>query len=190
MLAVQRSHFATSANPSKGGSETYDLVRRKVDKLMKQAPQVKKELAKQIPRFNLLDAKDDTIMERSVVPPDRVLKSIDTTFESFFYQRKYTERNFCFYLQACAQQYKPEEAQKAFDRMQSLGIRPTDHTYTQLQLAYAKVRDLDKVLALHDEAQRKHGLAPSINRMSSVLLAYCRVGKLQEAEALMREMRE
>ena len=46
------------------------------------------------------------------------------------------------------------------------------------------------MLALHDEAERKHGLAPSINRMGSVLLAYCRVGKLQEAEALMREMRE
>ena len=66
----------------------------------------------------------------AIVPPDRVLKSLDTSFESFFYQREYTERNFCFYMQVCAQQYKPELALKAFERMESLGIRPTDHTYT------------------------------------------------------------
>ena len=46
------------------------------------------------------------------------------------------------------------------------------------------------MLALHDEANLKHGLVPSVNRMNSVLLAYCRVGKLQEAEDLLRDMRE
>ena len=37
------------------------------------------------------------------IPPDRVLKSLDANFESFFYKREYTERNFCFYMQVCAQ---------------------------------------------------------------------------------------
>ena len=56
-------------------------------------------------------------------------------------------------------------------------------------LAYAKVRDLDKVLALNEEAIKVHSIAPSINRMNSVLLAYCRNGKMLEAEDLMRDMR-
>ena len=59
-----------------------------------------------------------------------MLKSLDSDFESFFYKREYTERNFCFYFQVCAQQYKPQEAMKAFEKMQVLGIKPTDHAYT------------------------------------------------------------
>ena len=43
--------FASPQNISKGGPDTYDLARRNVDKLMKQAPSVKRELEKQIPRF-------------------------------------------------------------------------------------------------------------------------------------------
>ena len=128
--------FASKFNPSKGGPSTYDLAKRKVDLALKQSPSVKKELAKQIPRFKMLEEHSPAEMARMsrqpLVPPDRVLKSIDTSFESFFYQRPYTERNFCFYMQACAQQYKPEEALKSFERMLSLGIKPTDHTYTQL----------------------------------------------------------
>ena len=38
--------FASPVNVSKGGPDTYDLARRKVDKLMKQAPAVKRELEK------------------------------------------------------------------------------------------------------------------------------------------------
>ena len=52
------------------------------------------------------------------------------------------------------------------------------------------MNDLDKVLALQEEARLKHGLEPSVNRMNSVLLAYCRVGQLAEAEDLLRDMRE
>ena len=76
------------------------------------------------------------------MPPDRVLKSLDTSFESFFFKREYTERNFCFYFQVCAQQYKPELASRAFEKMLTLGIRPTDHCYTMLMLGYAKTKNL------------------------------------------------
>ena len=101
-----------SKDPSKGGPGTYDLVRRKVDKLVKQSPAVKSEMKKQIPRFNLLDKPANQMDKRRqpYIPADQVLKSLDTDFESFFYKREYSERNFCFYLQVCAQQYKPEEA--------------------------------------------------------------------------------
>jgi len=126
-------------------------VKRKLDKIKKQAPAVKAELAKQIPRFSLLEgppAHGEDFSRQPIVPPDKVLKSLDTSFESFFYKRQYSERNFSFYMQVCAQQYKPDLAQKAFDRMTTLGIKPTDHSYTQLQLAYAKNRNLEKVLEL------------------------------------------
>ena len=55
---------------------------------------------------------------------------MDASFESFFYQRAYTERNFAFYLQVLAQQYKSDEALSAFNKMLAIGIKPTDHTYT------------------------------------------------------------
>ena len=55
---------------------------------------------------------------------------MDANFESFFFKRAYSERNFGFYIQICAQQYKPEEAMKAFKRMEALKIKPTDTTYT------------------------------------------------------------
>jgi pentatricopeptide repeat protein len=35
------------------------------------------------------------------------MKHLDSSFESFFYQRDYTERNFTFYLQVLAHQHKP-----------------------------------------------------------------------------------
>ena len=38
--------FASKSNPSRGGPDTYDLAKRKVDKALKQSPSIKKELAK------------------------------------------------------------------------------------------------------------------------------------------------
>jgi hypothetical protein len=75
---------------------------------------------------------------------------MDSSFEVFFQQRPYTERNFAFYLQVLAQQYKPKEAQEAFNKMIALGIQPSDHVFTQLMLAHAKTGDLERVLALEN----------------------------------------
>lgn len=58
------------------------------------------------------------------------LKHMNSDFEVFFQRRNYTEKNFCFYLQVLAQQYKPREAREAFEKMLALNIKPTDHTYT------------------------------------------------------------
>ena len=75
--------------------------------------------------------------------------------------------------------------------MEALKIKPTDATYTQLMLAYAKTRDLDKVLELHEEASEKYGLtSPGLDRMNSIILAYTRCGQPEEAEKLVKEMRE
>jgi pentatricopeptide repeat protein len=75
--------------------------------------------------------------------------------------------------------------------MQAIGIKPTDHTYTQLMLAFAKTRNLEKVLELHEMAKKKHKLTePSLQRMNSILMAYCRVGEPEKAEHLLTEMRD
>ena len=41
---------------------------------------------------------------------------------------------------------------KAFDRMLALNIKPTDHIFTQMMLAYAKTKNLNKVLELNELA--------------------------------------
>ena len=55
-------------------------------------------------------------------------------------------------MQVCAQQHKPDEVMKAFDRMLALNIKPTDHIFTQMMLAYAKTKNLEKVLELNELA--------------------------------------
>ena len=55
-------------------------------------------------------------------------------------------------MQVCAQQHKPDEVMKAFERMLALNIKPTDHIFTQMMLAYAKTKNLDKVLELNELA--------------------------------------
>lgn len=76
-------------------------------------------------------SEDDTgIFNSPQLHASTFLKQIDSSFEVFFKQRKYTERNFAFYLQVLAQQYKPKEAQEAFEKMITLGIKPTDFVYT------------------------------------------------------------
>ena len=58
-------------------------------------------------------------------------------------------------------------------------------------LAFGKTRNLQKVLELHEMAATKHNLKqPSMQRMNSILFAYCRTGEPEKAEQLMTEMRE
>lgn len=81
------------------------------------------------------------------------MKQIDTTFESFFYQRPYTLSSFNFYLQVLAQQEKPDQSMKAFERMLALKLRPTDETFNHLMLAHAKLKMVDKVIEINKMAE-------------------------------------
>jgi pentatricopeptide repeat protein len=51
---------------------------------------------------------------------------MDTAFETFFYQRDYSIKNFNFYLQVLAQQYKADMALETLRKMETLGIKPND----------------------------------------------------------------
>lgn len=88
--------------------------------------------------------------------PDVAIKAIDSSFESFFYQRAYNQYNFNFYLQVLAQQEHPGQAMKAFDRMIAMDIKPNDETFTHLMLAHAKRRQIDKVLELDRMATEQY----------------------------------
>jgi pentatricopeptide repeat protein len=57
-------------------------------------------------------------------------------------------------------------------------------------LAFAKTKDLQKVLELEEVAKKQHGILPSVHRLNSVVLAYTKVGKVNEAEHFIKEMRD
>ena len=57
-------------------------------------------------------------------------------------------------------------------------------------LAFAKKGDLQRVLELENEATKKYGILPSVHRLNSVVLAYVKQNKAQEAEQFVTEMRE
>lgn len=99
---------------------------------------------------------------------------MDSTFENFFYQRDYTLKNFNFYLQVLAQQYKDKEAMVAFRKMETMGIKPDDVTFNQLMLAFAKNRNIEMVEQINEEAKTKYGLLPSVQRYNSLIVAYAK----------------
>ena len=97
-MTYQQVGFATRL--SYQGHKQYNLIKRKVDKDLKVVPIVKAELDKQIPKFEELV---ESVTRSSYIPPDRVVKEMDANFESFFFKRAYSVRNFGFYIQICAQ---------------------------------------------------------------------------------------
>ena len=74
--------------------------------------------------------------------------------------------------------------------MTEMGILPTDHTFTQLMLAFAKKNNLERVLDLERQASEKYKILPSLQRLNSILLTYARLGRAQEADRFIIDMRE
>ena len=116
------------------------------------------------------------------------MKHIDTSFESFFYQRDYSLKSFNFYLQVLAQQYKSKEALDALRKMETLGLKPDDQSYNCVMTAFAKNRDIPMVEKLNQEAIDKYGLLPSIHRYNALILAHAKSGKALDSEKVLREM--
>jgi hypothetical protein len=73
---------------------------------------MKKELKKKFPEFDSPQAFTDPNLDNGMFDPKtrpgEYLKHMDTAFETFFYQRDYSLKNFNFYLQVLAQQYKAD----------------------------------------------------------------------------------
>jgi hypothetical protein len=68
------------------------------------AAQIKKEMKMRLPEFedNQANILDNPLFQ-PMLSPAHYMRNIDTSFESFFYQRDYTLYNFNFYLQVLAQ---------------------------------------------------------------------------------------
>lgn len=67
------------------------------------APLMKKEIKERFPEFDEkapVSMSDE--MSQAKMAPGEYLKNIDTSFESFFYQRDYNLKNFNFYMQVLA----------------------------------------------------------------------------------------
>ena len=72
--------------------------------------------------------------------------------------------------------------------MEAMNIRPTDHTYNQLMLCFAKNRDLEMVEKLNQEAIEKYNIKPSKYRYNNLMVCYAKMNKPIEAEKVLREM--
>lgn len=79
---------------------------------------------------------------------------------------------------------------KAFRRMETMGLKPNDHTYNYLMLSFAKNRDLEMVEKINQEAIDKYKIFPSKHRYNNLLLCYAKMNKPIDAEKVLREMKE
>lgn len=85
-----------------------DFLETRPIRAPKVSPRVKSEMRKKVPRYMIdssMTGEDINFTKEDGSPahfnqtsPDTFMKHMDTSFESFFYQRDYSERNFTFYL--------------------------------------------------------------------------------------------
>ena len=74
--------------------------------------------------------------------------------------------------------------------MESMDIRPTDHTYTQLMAGYARDKNLEMVEKMNTEAIEKYGIKPSKYRYNNLVLCYAKMNRPVDAEKVLREMKD
>lgn len=58
-----------------------------------------------------------------------------------------------------------------------MGIIPTDHTYNQLMINFAKKWDIEMVEKLNQEAIDKYGIKPSKYRYNNLMVCYAKLNK-------------
>lgn len=91
--------FSKGVKIDRGDPKKFNLIQRKVDRAEKMSPTIREDLDSQLQGFDEMGHDSHKL---KTVAPDRAMKQIDTSFESFFYQRPYTLPNFNFYLQVLA----------------------------------------------------------------------------------------
>lgn len=151
---------------------------------------MKQELRKELKAIDTPEmTKDNYLEQQRQRDPQEFVKHMNTSYESFFFQREYTRKNFDFYLQVLASQYKDEEALKVLSRMQAMGIRPDGAQYAKVMQAFAKTGKVEQVEKLWKEVKTQQiVLNPII--YNSLVLAYCKANRALEAEKVVDEMRE
>lgn len=77
---------------------------------------------------------------------------------------------------------------QAYEKMETLGIKPNDETFNHLMTAYAKNRDIEMVEKINNIAIEKHGIRPSIQRYNALILVYAKSNRALDAEKVLKEM--
>ena len=95
LVLFQKASFGKARAP-------IDLVKVRVDKKPEMAPLMKKELKEKFPEFDAAPTLENSMQQGNFdeikLSPGEYLKHMDTSFESFFYQRDYSVKSFNFYL--------------------------------------------------------------------------------------------
>jgi pentatricopeptide repeat protein len=118
------------------------------------------------------------------------MKKMDSSFEGFFFKREFNLNNFNYYLQILSRQSKWDQFDGVLTRMQEMGIKPNLTSYTHILTGYARAKDIQKCEEIFDLVKHQKKFIPNKFLYNSLLLAYAKNMKVQEADALMKEMRE
>jgi len=156
-------------------------------------PELKEELDKQV---NILDdmtkssgfLKSPNLMTR--FEAYNYMKHLDTSFEGFFFKRDFNLNNFNYYIQVLARQGKVQESENALIKMEEMKIQPNIETYTHLMTCYAREKNITKCEELFDLVKNKKNLTLTKFFYNSLMMAYAKNLKVNESEALMKEMRD
>lgn len=127
-------------------------------------------------------------MER--VEAHNFIKSLDSSFEGFFFKREINLKNFNYYFQVLSQQGKVEEFDNALVKMEEMKIVPTLETYTHILTGHAKNKNIQKSEEIFKMITQEKGFLPNKYVYNALLMAYAKNGKIHECEALMKEMRD
>ncbi|KFK36816.1 hypothetical protein AALP_AA4G175100 [Arabis alpina] len=91
-------------------------------------------------------------------------------------------------MRACLRERKPEEAVKIFKRVMSRGVELDGLLYSLVVQAACKMSDLVMALDLLSEMREKLGVPASQETYTSVIVAFVKEGKMEEAVKVKDEM--
>ncbi|WOL18600.1 pentatricopeptide repeat-containing protein [Canna indica] len=97
-----------------------------------------------------------------------------------------TNQTFSILIRRYVRADLPEDAADAFRRMPDYGCEPDSNTFSSLLAALSKKRLAAKAQSLFDAL--KHRFPPDVVIYSSLVHAWCRAGKLDEAERVFAEI--
>lgn len=135
-----------------------------------------------------------TELEKENLPVSKVdayyyMKSIDSKFESFFHNREFNIKNFNYYLQVLASQHKTNDMESTLEKMQEMGINPNVASFIILMNSYAKAKNIDDCERIFEIIKKRTNNKVTIFTYNTLLLAYSKNGLINQAEAIMNEMK-
>ena len=149
------------------------------------SPDIKKEIDSTIKIFSELEKEPTPV---SKIDAYYYMKSVDSTFESFFHNREFNLKNFNYYMQVLSSQYKNKEMEEIIEKMSDMGIHPNSSTYVILMGVYAKLKDIKECERIFSIIKKRTNKV-NIYTYNTLLLCYAKNGLINESEAIINEMK-